>query len=145
MAQAKSGDKVRLHYKASLSDGTVFGSSDGKEPLELTLGNSEVFPALEAAVIGMEEGETKTVVITPEDGFGERREDLVATVEKSEIPEHINPEVGMKLLIHSSGGGVMEVTVTEVTEGAVKLDGNHPLAGQELTFEISLVEVVPAA
>ncbi len=141
MTQAKTGDTVRIHLTISLEDGTVFSSSERGDPIELKLGNEQIMPALEQAVVGMEEGATKKISLASADAFGERREDLVGRVAKSEFPDDVTPEVGMRLVVQSSDGERMDATVAEVTDDTVTLDGNHPLAGHEVTFEVTLAEV----
>ncbi|HEC91867.1 MAG TPA: peptidylprolyl isomerase [Candidatus Atribacteria bacterium] len=142
MAQAKIGDKVKVHYSGSLKDGTVFDSSLEKEPFEFTLGEDMVIPGFENAIIGMNEGETKTVSIPPEEAYGDYREELVVTVDRSQIPSDIEPRLGMVLQVRSREGTIANVIIRDITENSITLDGNHPLAGKELTFEIKLLEVV---
>jgi peptidylprolyl isomerase len=141
MARAKLGDKVRVRYRGFLDDGTTFDSSSEMEPLEFTIGEEMIIPGFEQAVIGMREGDTKGVSIPPEEGFGPRRKDLVLVVNKADIPSHINPHLGMELEIRSYEGGTAAVTVTDITEETITLDGNHELAGKELNFKIELVEI----
>ncbi|HLV35181.1 MAG TPA: peptidylprolyl isomerase [Spirillospora sp.] len=141
MAQAKPGDSVKLHYKGTLTDGTVFDSSEGREPLEFVLGQSQVIPGFENAVIGMSPGDTKTVNIPVDEAYGPRREDMIIDVPPSEFPEHIDPKVGDRLQIRQPNGSSFNVVVSNVTDSAVTLDGNHPLAGEDLIFEIHMVEV----
>jgi peptidylprolyl isomerase len=142
MLQAKLNDTVRVHYTVSLKDGSVFDSTEGREPFQFTIGEGMVIPGFEKGVIGMMEGETKTFSVSPEDAYGEYNEDLVVTIDKAYIPPHINPEVGMVLRVHSPQGGTTLVTVKEVSEETVILDANHPLAGKELTFKVKLLEIV---
>lgn len=142
MARAKVGDKVRVRYRGFLNDGTMFDSSSEKGPLEITIGEEMVIPGFEEAIVGMREGDTIGVSIPPEDGFGPRREDLVLVVNKSDIPSHINPHLGMKLEIRSYSGGTASVTVIDITEETITLDANHELAGKELNFKIELIEIV---
>ncbi len=142
MAKAKLGDTVKVHYRGFFDDGTEFDSSFDREPFEFVLGADMVIPGFENAVVGMEVGETRTIHISPEEGYGEHRDDLVIEIEKSKIPPHINPEVGLVLQVSSDDGEISHVTVTAVNEDSVTLDGNHPLAGKELNFEIQLVEIV---
>ncbi len=142
MPQAKKGDTVKVHYTGKFNDGTVFDSSRGREPLEFQLGESQVIPGFENAVMGMETGEIKTENVAAEQGYGKHRKELVATVERHLIPEHIEPKVGQRLQVPHTDGGTMVVTVTEVSDDAVTLDGNHPLAGKKLNFEIELVEIM---
>ncbi|UCC72832.1 MAG: FKBP-type peptidyl-prolyl cis-trans isomerase [Gemmatimonadota bacterium] len=141
MAEAKTGDRVKVHYRGTLKDGTEFDSSHGGDPLEFTLGEAMVIAGFENAVVGMEEGETKAVSIPPEDGYGPRVEELVAVVQRSALPADLEPEVGMVLEAKSENGEVTVVTVTDVADDTVTLDANHELAGEELIFEIQLVAV----
>jgi peptidylprolyl isomerase len=142
MARAKQGDTVRVHYKGILDDGEVFDNSFDGEPLEFTIGEQRVIAGFENAVEGMEVGETKQVNIPSSEAYGEYREDLSITVDKERIPQEITPEVGMILQVPTQQGVPVNVTVTEVNEEAVTLDGNHPLAGKDLNFEIKLEEIV---
>jgi FKBP-type peptidyl-prolyl cis-trans isomerase 2 len=142
MAQAKVGDKVKVHYTGSLNDGTVFGQASEEEPLEFTIGQKNVLPSFEEAVIGMNEGDTKAVSIQAEDAFGEHKQDLVFDVEKSAIPSDIELEEGAVLRVGSESGDNFPVTITNIAEKVVTLDGNHPLAGQVLNLNIKLVEIL---
>ncbi len=142
MAQAKMGDKVKVHYTGYLKDGTVFESSPKEEPFVFTIGRGEVIPGFENAVIGMNEEDIKSVTIPPEDAYGHYKKDNVATVDKSKIPSNIDPKLGMQLQVRTPEGIITNVTVTEITENSVILDGNHPLAGKKLTFEIKLLEIL---
>ncbi|MCC6346716.1 MAG: FKBP-type peptidyl-prolyl cis-trans isomerase, partial [Nitrospirales bacterium] len=120
-------------------DGTVFDSSEGREPLEFTLGEGHLIRGFENAVAGMSVGEKKTVTIPAGEAYGPRRDDLVVHVERSQVPRDIDLEVGMGLQIKQNGGA-LQVIVAELDENGVTLDANHPLSGQDLTFEIELVE-----
>jgi len=142
MAQAKSGDTVRIHYSGFLMDGTIFDSSLEGEPFEFTLGDGSVIPGFDAGLLGMTEGDEKTLAIPPESAYGARDEGLVAEIERTQIPPEIDPQVGAILQITSQEGDASNVIITEVTDNAITLDGNHPLAGQELIFEVKLLEVV---
>lgn len=145
MAQAKAGDTVRVHYEGQLTDGTIFDSSLEREPIEFILGQDTVIPGFEQAVIGMEVGESKDVSIPPEDGFGEYSEDLVVNIEKSILPPDINPELGMQLEVSSEEEDEKTprvFTIAEIAEDSVTLDGNHPLAGEEIAFKIELLEIL---
>lgn len=141
MAKAEAGDTVRVHYTGRTEDGRVFDSSDGREPLEFTLGGREVITGFERAVTGMEPGERKIVTIPADEAFGPYLRELVVEVEREEFPDYIDPVVGQRLQM-SRGGQVFVVTVTEVSDTSVVLDGNHPLAGHDLTFEVQLVEIL---
>jgi len=142
MTQAKSGDTVRIHYTGKLDDGTQFDSSAGREPLEFELGSGQVIPGFDEAVEGMTVGDTKSVRLEPTEAYGDRHEQLVQEVPRSALPDEISPEVGMALQSQSPEGQVTRLTVTAVTEESVTVDANHPLAGQALSFELELVEIV---
>ncbi len=144
MSEAKNGSLVKVHYTGKLDDGTQFDSSVGGNPLEFTVGKGEVIPGFEEAVVGMNVGDSKTVEITPEQAYGEHRQDRVLQMEKEKLPENINPEVGLRLQAKQPDDSVITFTVTDVTEDSVTLDANHPLAGKNLTFDIELVDVQPA-
>jgi peptidylprolyl isomerase len=141
MAQARAGDTVRIHYTGRLDDGEVFDSSSEREPLEFTLGGGEVIAGFDEAVTGMAPGEAKTVVIPAERAYGPRRDEMVGTVPRAQFPPAIEPAVGQRLQMQREGQPFV-VTVTEVTDDAVVLDANHPLAGRALTFDLRLVEIV---
>ncbi len=143
MSAVKNGDTVKVHYHGTLDDGTVFDSSHERDPLSFTIGQGEIIPGLENAVQGMNQGDTKSVSIPPEEAYGSRQEENMLQVNQTDIPEEINPEEGMVLQVKTQDGQSRNVTVAEVTEEAVTLDGNHPLAGENLNFEINLVEVQP--
>ncbi len=145
MAQAKEGDIVRVHYTGRLEDGTVFDTSDERSPLEFTIGSGQIITGFEQAVVGMEPGELKTATIPPEEAYGPRREDMTLTVDREQFPEEIEPEPGQHLQVQQPDGRAAVVTVSEVSESTVTLDANHPLAGQLLTFDIRLVDIVSAA
>ncbi|HSG97699.1 MAG TPA: peptidylprolyl isomerase [Woeseiaceae bacterium] len=142
MTQAKSGDTVRIHYTGTLDDGTEFDSSSGRDPLEFALGGGQVIPGFDSAVDGMTVGESKTVTIPADQAYGDHHEQLVQEVPKTALPEEIDLAVGMQLQSRSPEGQVMNLVVTDVAEETITVDGNHPLAGQALTFAIELVEIV---
>ncbi len=141
MTQAKAGDNVKVHYTGKLDDGTVFDSSAEREPLQFSLGSGNVIPGFEEAIVGMAPGESKTATIPPDQAYGPQREELVITVEKEQIPTDLSVEIGQQLQISQNNGQVIPVIVTDVSDSKVTLDANHPLAGQQLTFDIELVEV----
>lgn len=141
MAQARTGDTVKVHYKGFLDDGTLFGSSRRDKPVEFTIGEGKIIRGLEIAVIGMEERDKKTVTVPPEDAFGLHSEKLVITVNKSNIPPDVEPEVGKTLIFRGDEDQNLRATVKDVTEDEVTLDTNHPLAGKELKIEIELLEI----
>jgi FKBP-type peptidyl-prolyl cis-trans isomerase 2 len=142
MADAKSGDIVRIHYTGKLDDGNVFDSSEGRDPLQFTIGENNIIPKLEAAIIGMAEGDKATVEIIAAEAYGPHQPEAVQIVERSVIPGDIPLEVGTQLQATGSGGQPLLFTVVEVTDENVTLDGNHPLAGQDLTFDVELVEII---
>ncbi|MFN6944964.1 MAG: peptidylprolyl isomerase [Cytophagaceae bacterium] len=141
MSQAKKGDTVKVHYTGKLKDGNVFDSSANREPLQFTLGEGKVIPGFEDAVLGMNVGDKETVEIPSEQAYGEKREDMVISVPLTEVPQDIKPEVGMQLSVQQQDGQQVPVMITAVTEEEVKLDANHPLAGEDLIFDIELVGV----
>ncbi len=142
MAKAKEGDKVKVHYSGFLEDGTIFDSSLEREPLEFTIGQGMLIPGFENAVVGMDEGETKTVQISAEEAYGPRRDELVITINREQVPPDIDPVVGQELQVKTPNGMVADVVVTDVNEETITLDANHPLAGKDLIFEIKLLEIV---
>ena len=144
MTEAKENDKVKVHYKGSLQDGSVFDSSENRQPLEFTIGQGMVIPGFEKGVVGMCEGDTKVISIEAEDAYGAYREDLVGVVDKSRIPDDIDLKIGTVLQVRSPEGGVTNVVVSAITDNDVTLDMNHPLAGKELLFEVTLVEIQKA-
>lgn len=141
MAQAKQGDTVSIHYTGRLDDGTVFDTSEDRDPLEFTLGEGKVIPGFESAVQGMEEGESKTTKIPSDEAYGERRDDLVLTVAREQLPNDLDPEVGQRLEMRAGDGQTFPVVISEVEGDTVEVDANHPLAGKDLTFDIELVAV----
>ncbi|MBF2009138.1 peptidylprolyl isomerase [Chlorogloeopsis fritschii PCC 9212] len=141
MLQAKPGDTVKVHYTGKLDDGTVFDSSSGRDPLQFSIGEGIVIPGFEEAVVGMSPGESKTTNISAEQAYGPYRPELVMIVERQRIPTDVSLEVGQLLQISQSSGQAIPVVVTNVSEAEVTLDANHPLAGQELIFDIQLVEI----
>lgn len=182
MAQAKAGDKVRVHYTGTLEDGSVFDTSeelveqtnnhscgcsskaesdngcgcdskaesgngcgcdsDAAGPMEFVIGAGQLIPKFEAAVIGLEPGQSITVSIPADDAYGQRAEEMVAVIERSEIPPEMKPEPGHQMEVILEDGSPLPVLVTEVTDTTITLDGNHPLAGCDLTFAIRLVEIL---
>lgn len=141
MAQAASGDTVKVHYTGKLDDGTVFDSSREREPLEFTLDEGQIIPGFEEAVVGMEEGEETTVQIPPEKAYGPHQGEAVMEFPLEQLPDEMEPEVGMQLQLQGQNGQAFPARVVEVEDDTITLDANHPLAGETLTFEIELVEV----
>jgi peptidylprolyl isomerase len=141
MSQAKSGNTVKIHYTGTLDDGTEFDSSAGREPLEFAIGSGQVIPGFDSAVDGMTVGDSKTVTIPAGEAYGERHDQLVQEVPKTALPDDMKPEIGTQLQSQGPDGQVMNLLVTAVEVESITVDGNHPLAGQALTFAIELVEV----
>lgn len=141
MAEAKNGDAVKIHYTGKLGDGTVFDSSAGREPLEFTIGDGQVIPGFERMVIGMAPGDTKTSTIGKQDAYGERSDEMVFRVERSQLPPDLNPEVGQELYMQQPNGMALPVLVIDTDETSITIDANHPLAGEDLTFEVQLVSI----
>lgn len=138
---AQPGDVVRVHYTGRLDDETVFDSSEGREPLTFTLGAGQVVSGFDRAVTGLEEGESRTVRMEPDEAYGPRRDDLVLSVPHDAFPDGMDPQPGQRLQLALQGGGTVEAHVTDVGEDAITLDANHPLAGEALTFDVTLVEL----
>lgn len=138
---AESGNTVRVHYTGTLSDGTVFDSSRGGEPLQFAIGGRMVIAGFEEAVLGMAPGDSKKLTIPAGEAYGEHDPRLVQDVPRSELPQGLEPAPGMQLTASGGDGREIALVVTEVTNDSVRLDANHPLAGQDLTFEIQLVDI----
>lgn len=144
MSEAKQGDTVKIHYTGRLDDGTQFDSSIGREPLEFTLGEGRVIAGFEQAVLGMTEGDSKTVTISADQAYGPRNEQAVQDIPLSSLPEQIRDDLqpGMRLQANDPSGQPLLLTVAGIGEDNVTLDANHPLAGEALTFDLELVEIV---
>jgi peptidylprolyl isomerase len=145
MPQAKSGDTVAIHYTGTLEDGSEFDSSADRDPLQFTLGSGQVIPGFEKAVEGMAVGDSKSVTIPVEDAYGPRHDEMVQDVPRTALPDDIDPEEGMMLQAKDQGGQVMNLTVTAISDDAITVDGNHPLAGKALNFDIELVNISDSA
>ena len=144
MTEAKSGDRVKVHYTGTLGDGRQFDSSRSREPLEFVIGEGSLIPGFEQAVVGMDPGENRVVNIPATEAYGQPQAELVRSIPRNDIPDHIELSQGLVLNAQSPDGKVLHFTVVEFDEGTVTLDGNHPLAGEDLTFDIEFVEVVYA-
>ena len=143
MAQAKPGDKVRVHYIGTLEDGSVFSSTyEEEEPFEFTIGEQNLLKSFDDAVLGMKVGETKTISVPPEDGYGEYKKEFVFKTERAQFPADLELELGKRLQIRLADGKMVIATVQAITEDSVLLDANDPLAGKTLTFKIELVEIL---
>ncbi|MBN8291257.1 peptidylprolyl isomerase [Rhodobacter sp. NTK016B] len=141
MTQAKAGDTVHFHYTGTLSDGTVFDSSEGRDPLSFTLGSGQIIPGLDAAIDGMSVGEQKTVTIPCTEAYGEHDARARQAVPRDQIPDTIPVDPGTQLQMKSPEGQVIPVVVIEANDEHVVLDANHPLAGKDLTFAVEIVSV----
>lgn len=141
MQQAKQGDVVHVHYRGTLEDGSEFDSSEGSDPISFTLGSGEVIPGFEQAIAGMSAGEKKTQTIDAENAYGERRDELVFTVGRDQLPPGNDIEIGDMLRVGFPDGSSAAVQVASMDEASVTLDANHPLAGKALTFELELVSI----
>lgn len=143
MAEAKQGDTVQVHYTGKLEDGTVFDSSRERGPVQFTIGRGQVITGFEQAIIGMNAGEFKTVKIPVGLAYGPRRDEMVVTMNRSQLPQGLEPQLGQRLEITQTDDKVLLVTITSVNESTLTIDANHPLAGKELTFDFELVGIVP--
>ncbi len=141
MTQVKSGDTVRIHYTGTLTDGSTFDSSAGRDPLEFTVGSGQIIPGLDKAMPGMAVGEKKQVTVPADEAYGQPNPQAQQAVPRAEIPDHIPLDLGTQLQVQTPDGQAMQVTVVQVTDQEVTLDANHPLAGKDLTFDIELVEI----
>jgi FKBP-type peptidyl-prolyl cis-trans isomerase 2 len=143
MSQANAGDTVKVHFIGKLPDGSVFGTSQGGDPLQFTLGAGQVIPGLDNAVVGMSRGESKSVVIPVDEAYGRWREEMVVNIDRRKAPSDLEPKVGQQLkLKRNSDGEAMLATVIAVSEASITLDANHPLADKELSFELELLEIL---
>lgn len=141
MAQAKKGDTVSVHYTGKLSDGSVFDSSQERDPIEFEIGAGQVIPGFENEVAGMEPGDSKTIEIAADEAYGSYRDDMVVVVNRSQFPEEVTPEVGQMYEIPQPNQQVITAQITNIEGADVTLDANHPLAGKDLTFDLELVEI----
>ena len=145
MQQVQNGDKVKVHYHGKLRSGETFDSSNGREPLEFTVGSGQVIKGFDDGVKGMQVGDKKTVEIGVGDAYGEKSQEMIIEFPKNQFPPDMNPEIGMQLMMSNGSGQSFPVTIQEVKEDSVLLDANHPLAGQDLIFNLELVEIVPTS
>lgn len=141
MSLVKQNDTVKVHYTGKLKDGQIFDTSEGKEPIEFTLGQGQLIPGFEKGLLDMKVNEKKTITIPKEEAYGEPREELVQEVAKDQLPEEIKPEVGMGLVSKTPDGREMNLVVAEIKEETIVVDGNHPLAGKDLVFDLEVVEI----
>ena len=141
MSEVKAGDTVSIHYTGTLNDGSVFDSSDGREPLQFTVGTGQIISGLDKAIPGMVIGDEKTVNVPADEAYGQKDPNALQPVPRDQFPADIPLEVGVQLQVQTPNGQVMSVSIAEVGEDAVVLDANHPLAGKDLTFAIKLISI----
>ena len=140
MTEAKRGDNVKVHYTGKLADGTVFDSSDGGDPLEFAIGSGQVIQGFDEGVVGIKVGESKVLDIPVAKAYGERQDEMVIQAPIEQVPPDLKPELGMRLEMGGANGEVLRVVVVEIADTHITLDANPPLAGEDLTFEIELVD-----
>ncbi|MBJ2173715.1 peptidylprolyl isomerase [Aureibaculum sp. A20] len=141
MIQVKENNTVKVNYTGKLSDGQVFDSSEGREPLEFTLGQGQLIPGFEKGLIDMKLNEKKTITIPKAEAYGDVNEQLIQEVNKTELPQDMEPKVGMGLVSKSPDGQEMNLMVVEVKDESIVIDGNHPLAGKDLIFDLEVIEI----
>jgi peptidylprolyl isomerase len=141
MAQVKNGDTVKVHYHGKLTDGSTFDSSEDREPLEFEVGSGSVIAGFDSGVTGMEVGEKRTINIPVDEAYGQKQDDLLMEFPLDRFPAEMKPEIGMQLNMNNGAGQNFPVIITEVKEDSVVLDANHPLAGEDLIFDLELVEI----
>lgn len=138
----KANDTVKVHYKGTLGDGQVFDNSADRDPLQFTMGEGQLIPGFENAVLGMGVDDVKTVTIPYKEAYGPVKDELLQEVSKEYLPEDLEVEVGMQLVSKQENGAEMVVNVSEIKDDSIIIDANHPLAGKDLTFEIQLIEIL---
>lgn len=141
MISAQPGSTVKVHYQGTFEDGTVFDSSRDREPLEFTIGKQQMIPGFEKGVVGMAVGDKKSLVLPPEDAYGEHRQEMVAVLDRKRLPEDVAPEVGQTLQMQRSDGQSFHVRIIDFNEDTITLDANSPLAGQTLHFDVEMMAV----
>lgn len=141
MSKVKENDTVKVHYTGKLNNGQIFDSSLNREPLEVKLGQGSLIPGFEKELIDMAINEKKTVTIPKEEAYGDIKKELFQSVKKEQLPEHIKPEIGMGLVASSPDGSEQQVVIIDVKDDHIVLDANHPLAGQDLIFELELIDI----
>ena len=141
MKKAKNGDTVKVHYTGKLDDGTIFDSSEGKDPLQFTIGEGQLLQAFEQGIIGLAEGDKKDIQLTAQQGYGLKQDKLIGKLPLEALPEGLTPEVGMRLQMKTPEDQSIVLKVIEVSDNDITVDANHELAGEDLNFEIELVEI----
>lgn len=141
-SEVKFGDTVKLHYKAKTEDLVIFDSATQMDPLVFTIGDGQILPAFENALVGMKEGDKKTINLLSDDAFGSYSEELITTVDKNQLPPNLEVEKNQQLQIQQPDGQVILVKVVDITDNSITFDANHPLAGKDITFDIQLLAIV---
>lgn len=145
MTTAKKGDTVLLTYIVKTADGTVVGKTEDDAPVPVTIGSAEIFPEVEAALDGLEVGKDSAAVVSSDNAFGPRRDEMIVDIPRAQLPCDLTPEPGMTLGAQQPDGSTQQLTITKVGEESVTVDGNHPLAGEDLHFGLTLVDIQTAA
>lgn len=138
----KKGDKIKVEYTGTLEDGTVFDTSEGREPLEFEVGSGQVITGFDNAVIGMEKGEEKEIKLKPEQAYKDINPELITKIPRTQLPQNQEPKPGMVILLKTPDGKQLPVRITEVSDNDVTIDLNHPLAGKTINFKIKIVDIV---
>jgi FKBP-type peptidyl-prolyl cis-trans isomerase SlpA len=141
MSQVKENNTVKVNYTGKLADGQVFDSSEGKEPLEVILGQGQLIPGFEKGLIDMKLNEKKTITIAKDEAYGDVNDALIQEVNKAQLPQDMAPEVGMGLVSKTPDGQEINLLVVEVKDETIVVDGNHPLAGKDLVFDLEVLEI----
>ena len=141
MSQVKDNNTVKVHYTGKLTDGQIFDTSEGREPLEFTIGQGQMIPGFEKGLIDMHLNEKKTITLSKEEAYGDAHPELIQEVQKNQLPEELTPEVGMSLISTAPDGSEHQLLVIEVKEDSIIVDANHPLAGKDLIFDLEVVEI----
>jgi FKBP-type peptidyl-prolyl cis-trans isomerase 2 len=142
MTKAQEGNTVTVHYTGTLNDGNTFDSSQGRDPLSFQIGNGQVIPGFESGIVGMTEGETKTIHILSEQAYGDRKDEALQTVAKTQFPGDFSPAIGETVSGKTGDGENFQAKVVSEQDDSFTIDFNHPLAGEDLTFKVELVSIV---
>ena len=141
MSTIKDGDTVKVHYKGTLENGEVFDSSEGRDPLQFTMGAGQLIPGFEKAVMGLKVGDSTKAEIPSAEAYGEHNPQMEITIEKSQLPADLEPAVGMQLQLNQENGQPVPCQITNIEGENITIDANHPLAGKDLIFNIEVVEI----
>ena len=145
MQTAKKGDTVLIHYVVRTADGRIVGQTEENDPIALTIGGGEIFPDVESALDGLETGNETSVVVSADDAFGPRHDEMIVEIPRAQLPDDNTPHPGMTLSAQQPDGSTINLTITAVGDDTVTADGNHPLAGEDLHFGLTLVDIKSAA